>query len=576
MPNWKKLIVSGSDASLSNISVDNAITASNLNVTSTGSIDNLTVNDKLQLGGAGSQFFAYNEDTVKVKFANWYSSNDRQYGMGQLWYETWFAAIDNQGARDNRRIGFYLEEPDSGSSDADGGSGGHPSNARFYVDIDGAYLSGSLNVENAITASYFKGDGSALTNISAEVTEQATVSDSFTNVTSHSVTHNFGTKNVIVSVYNNSDQLILPASITTTDTNTVDITFDVSTTGRVVVAKGGHLVSGSAVLTGTGVISGSSQLSGFVSQSGNFTTNNVIIANGSNSVTSSNVLSLDTTNNYLGINQTNPEVTLHMTGEGPQTAQIRMEQYNDTADAPDIRTRKARGTADSPSAPNAGDYLFRQNVERYDGSGFSTMHSQQFDLDSSDATKGVYQLQTNIGSGLVTRFQILSSGDTAINGHLLPSSHETYDLGSTTKRWRDLYLSGSTINLGGTLITRDGTGDIQFKDDSTDELKTLRVKELEIGTGANKTKIRLDDDNKVSFEKSSDSSKVTTSNFFKTSVNAASEYTITHGLGEDYPIVQVYDTDKNQVIPKNITSNSSNQVKIEFDNNFTGTVVIKK
>jgi len=118
----------------------------------------------------------------------------------------------------------------------------------------------NLNVDNAVTASYFKGDGSGLTNVTTTVVENATVSDTFSSVTSKAVTHNFGTKDVLVSVYNNSDQLIIPNSITTTNTNRVDITFDSATTGRVVVAKGGHLASGSAVLLGTSVISSSGQI----------------------------------------------------------------------------------------------------------------------------------------------------------------------------------------------------------------------------------------------------------------------------------------------------------------------------
>lgn len=125
-------------------------------INGTGSVDLLQVDDKLQGNGSGFQFFAFNEDTVKVKFANWYSSNDRQYGMGQLWFETWFAAIDNNAnpaLRDERRIGFYLEEPDAGASDAAGGTGVHPSNARFYVDVNGAYLSGSFTASADISAS---------------------------------------------------------------------------------------------------------------------------------------------------------------------------------------------------------------------------------------------------------------------------------------------------------------------------------------------------------------------------------------------------------------------------------------
>ena len=91
----------------------------------------------------------------------------------------------------------------------------------------------------------FTGDGSALTGITSEVTEQATIVDSFTSQTSVVTTHNFGTKNVIVSVFDSNDAMIIPDSIVTTDTNTVTTTLDTSTSGRVVVAKGGHIVSGS-------------------------------------------------------------------------------------------------------------------------------------------------------------------------------------------------------------------------------------------------------------------------------------------------------------------------------------------
>jgi hypothetical protein len=50
------------------------------------------------------------------------------------------------------------------------------------------------------------------------------------------------------------------------------------------------------------------------------------------------------------------------------------------------------------------------------------------------------------------------SGDlSAVAQNILPSTDIAYDLGSASKRWRDLYLSGSTINLGGAVITSDPT-----------------------------------------------------------------------------------------------------------------------
>ena len=113
----------------------------------------------------------------------------------------------------------------------------------------------SLNVDGAIEASKFsgsfsgsyQGDGSSLTGI--DVGEVTLKSDTFTSVTSKQVSHTFGTKDVNVTVYDSDDKLIIPASVTTTDTSTVDLTFDTATTGRVVITKGGHIVTGSITIT---------------------------------------------------------------------------------------------------------------------------------------------------------------------------------------------------------------------------------------------------------------------------------------------------------------------------------------
>ena len=45
-----------------------------------------------------------------------------------------------------------------------------------------------------------------------------------------------------------------------------------------------------------------------------------------------------------------------------------------------------------------------------------------------------------------------------VTGNLLPSANVTYDLGSPTQQWRDLYLSGNTLNIGGQAVTATATG----------------------------------------------------------------------------------------------------------------------
>ena len=64
-------------------------------------------------------------------------------------------------------------------------------------------------------------------------------------------------------------------------------------------------------------------------------------------------------------------------------------------------------------------------------------------------------------SASVTFGQLTVNGQTNVGGNIIPNTNEAYDLGSASARFRDIYLSGTTINLGGAEITSDGT-DISF------------------------------------------------------------------------------------------------------------------
>jgi len=104
-------------------------------------------------------------------------------------------------------------------------------------------ITGSINITGAVTASYFKGDGSRLENIT--VAQAATVQRSFTNSSTWVVNHNLNTPNAIAQVYDSNGYQIIPSTLRHTDVNTITITFATQESGYVVVAKGGHIVSGS-------------------------------------------------------------------------------------------------------------------------------------------------------------------------------------------------------------------------------------------------------------------------------------------------------------------------------------------
>jgi hypothetical protein len=106
---------------------------------------------------------------------------------------------------------------------------------------------GDVDISGSVTASYFVGDGSQLTNLT--IAQTATIKSSFTAQSTWVVTHNLNTDNAIVQVYDNDNFQIIPSSVRITDSNTVTIGFDSAQSGYVVVAKGGHIVSGSVSAT---------------------------------------------------------------------------------------------------------------------------------------------------------------------------------------------------------------------------------------------------------------------------------------------------------------------------------------
>ena len=76
-------------------------------------------------------------------------------------------------------------------------------------------------------------------------------------------------------------------------------------------------------------------------------------------------------------------------------------------------------------------------------------------------TPGLISATGNVTGGNVTTGGLTQTVNLSVSGNvlgsLLPSANVTYDLGSATQRWKDLYLSGTTIQLGGATLSASGT-----------------------------------------------------------------------------------------------------------------------
>ena len=98
-----------------------------------------------------------------------------------------------------------------------------------------AIITGSLFVSSSFISGSFVGDGSGITGLTAggKIHTQSTAASTWT------FTHNLGVQYPNVTVYNNSNEIILPQTITATDTNTLVLTFGSTVAGYAIAGIGG-------------------------------------------------------------------------------------------------------------------------------------------------------------------------------------------------------------------------------------------------------------------------------------------------------------------------------------------------
>ena len=269
----------------------------------------------------------------------------------------------------------------------------------------------------------FIGDGSQLTGV--DVGAVATVLSNFSGQTSVAVTHNFGTKNVLATVYNSSDAQIIPASIVTTNDNVVTVTFDEATSGRIIVGKGGHIVSGSIpfsnLLNIPTLLSSSAQIAVDIS--------------GSSTSLSSSIASRVTTNT-TNATALDGEVTNLMSATGSQYAHIaNLNTFTGSA------TRKSAisGSSTALSASIASDIAgITTSFTLSDGSTTDTFNSGETLTFAGTAN----EIETTVSNNQV---QIGLPNDVTITGNLTVS-------GTTTT------VDSTTVDIGDNIIALNGTG----------------------------------------------------------------------------------------------------------------------
>jgi len=96
---------------------------------------------------------------------------------------------------------------------------------------------------------------------------------------------------------------------------------------------------------------------------------------------------------------------------------------------------------------------------------------------ASNASTGSFTSNVTIGGTLaVTSTASFSddvsiTGDLGMTGHIIPSANITYDLGSLTHMWRDVYVGPGSLYVNGKKVIEDNAGTINITTDANQNLK---------------------------------------------------------------------------------------------------------
>jgi hypothetical protein len=334
--------------------------------------------------------------------------------------------------------------------------------------VTDATITGSINLIGAVSASYFKGDGSNLTNLpNADVSQVATITASFDNQSNINVVHNFDSRNIIVSVYDTAYSQIIPSSVTLTNNNTANIVLSSPQSGFAVVAKGGHIVSGSLVqeVTAVATVTASFVAQSTIDVTHSFNSKNIIISvydtNDSQIIPSSVTL---TNLNTARIILSSPQSGYIVVAKGGHlvtaTGTI---SYNNLTDIP---SGIISGSAGAPAGTISGSSQLTSSFDtRYTLSGSISAVPMGTISGSSQLTASVL---ATTGSNTFRGTQIHS-------GSIIPAIDNTYDLGSLEFQWRDVFVSSGSLYIDGTKVLSSTGTELQITTDNGQSIKILEA-----------------------------------------------------------------------------------------------------
>jgi hypothetical protein len=466
---WKKIIVSGSSADLRNLTVDQAVTASffsgdgsgltNIGYDSLVNVPSGIISSSAQqLAGLLNQDLDLGTGTLNVAVISGSNISGSFSGDG--------SGLTNITV--DQAVTVTQDFSNQTSVTTSHGFRSKDVVVVAYDDNDFQIIPSSVQaIDNdrvtvtfaeATTGRLVVGKGGHI--VTGAVTSETTVTASFSNTASISIEHQYGTKSVIVQVYDNNDRLIIPSEVTLTNENKVQVDLVSPSSGFVVVAKAGHIISGSLsydnLINKPALVSGSSQIT--ISDTTGYTDFSSSIASSISGLSS----------DFADI--TNKPTLVSSSIAGDAQGQVKVNGVN--VNVPGLQTNS------SPTFDTlllTGDLIVQGTRTELQVSELR-VEDKLITLASGSATSAAAD-----GAG----FEIAGADKSLqwdhaaqafkMNSDFIPAADESYDLGSPTAKWKDLYLSGSTIFLDNVALSIND-GKFTVTDTDTQEIVETSAK----------------------------------------------------------------------------------------------------
>ena len=293
----------------------------------------------------------------------------------------------------------------------------------FFRTHNDLQITGSLNVSGLITGSF-----SGLEVGQKYKHVQTTPSSTWT------VSHGFDYQYVNIDVYNGSDELVIPASVVATDSNTITISFNTPLSGVAIVSTGGQAVDelGKNVIFEQSTVSTNWRVTHSIGEQYPAVTvydenDNVIIPERINAVDASKM-------DIIFTNAVSGNANISVGGGQLRNAITGSEQL---------------------SFDSFGDIS---------GSVSSTGSFGRLEVVGNGNIDGNLTLGGNITIGDADSDSITINAD--LTSNLIPNADSTFDLGSTSKFWRNAYIDSITTtgNISGSVSSTGSFGNVNVSE----------------------------------------------------------------------------------------------------------------